>query len=108
MNTQQHNLFIIDDSTSNSMPLMKFLKLKFGTSLQITSYQSSEFALRKIDQETHIVILDSHMEVKTGSNLVQSIKRINPKTEVIVLSSNEEIASAIESFRNGATDVVIK
>lgn len=108
MNTQQHNLFIIDDNTSNSMPLMKFLKAKFGDSLQITSYQSGEFALSKIDKETHIVILDKQMQAKAESDLIQSIKKINPKTEVIVLSTNEDIAEAIQSYRKGVIDVVIK
>lgn len=103
----KHNLFIINDNSSNSMPLMNFLHTKFGDSLQITSYQSSEYALSKISSETHIVILDRIIEGMSGNTMIASIKKANPETEIIVFSSHEDIALAIHSFRQGATNYVV-
>ena len=41
-------------------------------------------------------------------DILKSIKYTNPKTEVIMLSGNEDMAIAIETFRSGAKDYVIK
>ena len=43
-----------------------------------------------------------------GTDVLKSIKKINPKTEVIMLSCNEDMGVAIDSFRKGATDYVVK
>ncbi len=108
MSDLQHNLFIIDDNTLQSMPLKKYLFNEFGTSLQITTYQTAEFALSKIDKDTHIVILSNNLKDQTSSDLIQAIKKVNQNTEVIVLSSNEDMAYAIQTYRKGATDLVLK
>jgi len=54
------------------------------------------------------VILDYNMEGANGLDVLKTIKSRNPKTEVIMLSGSEDMAVAIDSFRMGAKDYVIK
>lgn len=108
METQGINLFIVDDNKLMVTDLKLYLQNRFGVSVQITTFYDGESCLQKIDKDTHVVILDYFMEGKNGLEILKSIKAINPKTEVIMLSSNENIALAIESFRMGAKDYVIK
>ena len=108
MQAQGLNLFIVDDNTSMVTALKQYLQNRFGISVQISTFSDGESCLKKVDEQTHIVILDHFLEGKNGVEILKSIKTINPKTEVIMLSSNEDIAVAIESFRAGATDYVIK
>ena len=108
MNTQGLNLFIVDDNQIMATQLRNYLENKFGVSLIISTFFTGESALKKIDEHTDIVILDYHLKGENGNDVLVAIKTINPKTEVIMLSSNEDIAIAIESFRNGAADYVIK
>jgi len=108
MQTQGLNLFIVDDNKSMVTALKLYLQSKFGISLQISTFNDGESCLEKVNQDTHIVILDHIMEGKNGVEVLKSIKAINPKTEVIMLSSNEDMAVAIESFRAGAIDYVVK
>lgn len=108
METQGINLFIVDDNKLMVTALKTFLQNKFGVSVQISTFNDGESCLEKVDTKTHIVILDYFLEGKNGLEVLKAIKAINPKTEVIMLSSNEDIALAIESFRIGATDYVIK
>ena len=108
METQGINLFIVDDNKLMVTDLKLYLQNRFGVSVQITTFYDDESCLQKIDKDTHVVILDYFMEGKNGLEILKSIKAINPKTEVIMLSSNENIALAIESFRMGAKDYVIK
>jgi two-component system OmpR family response regulator len=102
------NIFLVDDNRLTVTDLKHFLNNMFGTDLNISVFNDGESCLKKIDKETHIVILDYFLDGKNGLEVLKLIKEINPKTEVIMLSSNEDIVLAIDTFRNGATDYVIK
>ncbi|MFI5141576.1 MAG: response regulator [Bacteroidia bacterium] len=108
MQTQGLNLFIVDDNKSLVTALKLYLQSKFGISLKISTFNDGESCLESINQDTHIVILDHLMAGKTGVEVLKSIKTINPKTEVIMLSNHADMATAIESFRAGAVDYIVK
>jgi DNA-binding NarL/FixJ family response regulator len=108
MQTQGLNLFIVDDNKLLVMDLKNYLQTRFGVSIKVSTFSDGESCLEKVDKDTHIVILDYFMEGKNGVEVLKSIKEINPETEVIMLSGNEDIAVAIESFRSGANDYVVK
>lgn len=108
MTTQGLNLFIVDDNPLVVTGLRNYLNQRFGTNITISTFTTGASALEQIDKNTGIVILDYYLENENGNDVLKSIKKINPKTEVIMLSSNEDIGVAIESFRNGATDYVVK
>jgi DNA-binding NarL/FixJ family response regulator len=108
METQKLNLFIVDDNKLLATDLKLFLENRFGTDLNITSFYDGESCLKMIDEHTSIVILDYNLNGKNGLETLKAIKEINPKTEVIMLSGNEDIAVAIQTFRAGAKDYVIK
>ncbi len=102
------NLIIIDNNTISVKELRKYLTTRFGNSLNISSFYNSDSALKHIGSNTNIVILDNDSVKENGNDVLKAIKKLNSKTEVIMLSSNENIGIAIESFRNGATDFVLK
>lgn len=108
METNGMNLFIVDDNRLMVADLKNYLQNRFGGSIQISTFSDGESCLEKVDNKTHIVILDYFLEGKNGLETLKSIKEINPKTEVIMLSGNEDIALAIETFRAGAKDYVLK
>ena len=108
MQTQGLNLFIVDDNKLLVTDLKNYLQTRFGVSVKVSTFYDGESCLEKVDKDTHIVILDYFLEGKNGVEVLKSIKDINPETEVIMLSGNEDIAVAIESFRNGAKNYVIK
>jgi len=108
METQGMNLFIVDDNKLVVADLKHYLQSKFGISVKITTFNDGESCLQNIDKDTHIVILDYFLNGQNGLEVLKQIKAKNPKTEVIMLSSNEDIALAIQTFRNGATDYVVK
>jgi CheY-like chemotaxis protein len=55
-----------------------------------------------------VVILDYYLTGKNGNEILKSIKELNPRTEVIMLSSDENINTAVDSFRLGAKNFVVK
>lgn len=108
METQGQNLFIVDDNNLMVSTLKQFLQNRFGVSVNISTFNDGESCLEKVDENTQIVILDYYMEGQNGVEILKAIKEKNPKTEVIMLSSNEDMAVAIESFRAGANDYIVK
>lgn len=108
METQRINLFIVDDNHLLATDLKNHLQNRFGLGINVSVFNSGESCLQMVSKETHIVILDYFLEGKNGLEVLKSIKTINPKTEVIMLSGNEDIVLAIETFRAGAKDYVLK
>lgn len=108
MENKGMNLFIVDDNKLLATDLKHFLHNRFGTDINISIFNDGISCLKKIDKDTHIVILDYTMDGINGLEVLKSIKEINPKTEVIMLSGNEDMAVAIQTFRSGAKDYVIK
>jgi len=108
MEKQGINLFIVDDNKLLAIDLKHYLQNRFGADVNISTFNNGDSCIEKIDKTTDVVILDYFMDGKNGLEVLKSIKTINPKTEVIMLSGNEDMAIAIETFRSGAKDYVIK
>ena len=108
MKNQTLNLFIVDDNPVVAKGLQYYLDTRFGNNLNISSFTTGESALQKLDQSTNIVILDYFLDGEDGKEILKSIKSINPNVEVIMHSSNDDIGVAIDLFRNGASDYVLK
>ncbi|MDP2385299.1 MAG: response regulator [Bacteroidota bacterium] len=108
MDTQVTKLFIVDDNKLLVSSLKTYLQNRFGPALVISTFDDGESCLKEISNETQIIILDYYLEGKNGLDILKKIKETNPKTEVIMLSSNEDIAIAIDLFRAGAKDYIIK
>jgi DNA-binding NtrC family response regulator len=108
MELQRLNLFIVDENISSSNDLKQYLSKRFGLDLTIYTFTDGDSCLKKVDESTHIVLLDLAQKDKNGLEVLKSIKIINPKTEVIMLASHENVAQAIDTFRAGASGFVIK
>jgi DNA-binding NarL/FixJ family response regulator len=108
METQIQNLFLLEDNPLSSNRIVAFLENRFRNSLRISTFTNSETLLEKIDGNTTIVILDYDLKGEKADVLVLEIRKTNPKTEIIILSEDEDIAIAIDAFRNGAKSVIIK
>lgn len=102
------NLFIVDDNASLANSLQLFLETKFGNELNINTFNDGESALKMVDASTNIVILDCNLNDMNSNVVLKKIKQINAKTEVIMLTSNADIEIAINAFKNGATDYIVK
>ena len=108
MNPQTLNLFIVDNNQILVAGLRNYLDKRFAGQLNIFSFYSGKSALKEVDGNTSIVILDYTLEGENGNSTLESIKNINPKTEVIMLTSNEDIGIAIESYCKVGTEYVVK
>lgn len=108
MDTHITNIFIVDDNKIVLATLKQALENRFNSNVQVSTFQDGESCLEKLNQVTHVVILDYYLEGENGLEILKKIKEKNPDTQVIMLSSNEDVLLAIETFRQGAKDFIIK
>lgn len=108
METQKSNLFIVDDDKLIAAALNNYLDTRFGRTLNISKFYDGKSCLKQVDNNTEIVILDYNLKEENGLDVLKSIKSINPKTEVIMLTNNEDVGTAIESYKKGASGYVVK
>ncbi|MDF2437911.1 MAG: hypothetical protein K0Q95_2287 [Bacteroidota bacterium] len=108
METQGINLYIVDDNRSMLVALRQYLSGRFGNKLRISTFEDGETCLKNINEFTDVVILDYFLQGKNGNEILKTIKELNPRTEVIMLSGNEDVGTAVESFRLGAKNFVVK
>lgn len=108
MTNQTQNLFIVEDNPESALKLHQFLDTRFGTVFNISTFTDAVTALSKVDENTSVVVLDYDYFGEEGNKIVDLIKISNKKTKVIILSNNEEIFTAIDSYRNEGDNYLLK
>lgn len=97
------NLVIVEDDIN----MRKSLEIALGEyeELKIKSYKSAVEALKKIEENTDLVITDINMP---GMDGIEFIKELNGKFDVIIMTGNATLNKAIESMRLGVKDFLTK
>lgn len=108
METDKFQLFIVDDDNIMAQSLEKHISKKFGNIFNVSVFNSGALALKNLNAQTGMVILDYKLKGENGNEVLKAIKLKNPKTEVVMLTSNEDIYVAIESFKKGVLEFIIK
>ena len=108
MTNQTLNLFIIEKNYEDSLKLHKFLETRFGTVFNIFTFTDAVAALSNVDKNTRVVVLDYDYVGEEANEIIDFIKNINKDTEVIILSNQEEIFSAITSYKKEFDEHLLK
>jgi DNA-binding NarL/FixJ family response regulator len=101
MDTQTLNVFILSDNALVVNGLRHSLESKFRQNIRVTGFYDSRNCIKKVDENTHVVILDYFLEGKSCIPTLKCIQAINPKCRIIMHSCFEDVASAIESLMVG-------
>ena len=62
MKNQRLNIFIVDDNKLLVISLKKYLENRFGSSVNITTFNDGESCLEHINENTNMVILDYFLD----------------------------------------------
>jgi two-component system response regulator HydG len=99
-------ILVIDDDRDMCLVLSKFLaKNNFETHVAHTGKTGLKL-LQSNDYD--LALCDYKLPDVTGTNLLQKMKSINPGLAVIIISGYAEVNHAVEAFRLGASDYMIK
>ncbi len=115
MKNKPIKIFIVEDNDVFALTLKADIENYFDNLLlNIQLFKTGEESWEKFRTEKpHVVILDYNLNSKIsdasdGSEVLVWFKRENPEVKVILLTSEDSTDIAIQSFRNGAFDYVVK
>lgn len=112
---KQINIFIVDDNKVFSLALKADIENIFSKMLiKVYLFETGEKCMRRFLQVMpEFVILDFYLNSKdtaadNGLKILDWIKKENGETNVIMLTSDDHIDIALESFKHGASDYIVK
>lgn len=99
-------IFIVDDDPFHVEMMTNIL---YSEGFQnIKCFSSGVSCLEEIHLNPEIIFLDYQMDVYSGFETLQKIKRYNPNFFVVMVSAQEDIDSAVETLKHGAFDYIRK
>jgi polysaccharide export outer membrane protein len=106
MSKLSNKIFVVDDNRFH-LELMSHILQSNGNE-NILLFENGIDCLLEIHQQPEIVFLDHQMDVYSGYETLQKIKRYNPNIFVIMVSGQEKIETAVNSLKHGAFDYIQK
>lgn len=100
------NIFVVEDDEMYSAVLAHFLSL--NPDYQVRKFGSAKEVLARMHEKPDIITLDYSLPDATGDQLLKQIREVSPDTKVIMISGQEDIRVAIDLFKKGAHDYIVK
>jgi len=106
MKPEPISIFIVEDDAVYSSVLAHFLSL--NPDFVVKKFSSAKEFLSSIHEKPDIVTLDYSLPDTTGDRLLAQVKELSPETKVIMISGQENIKIAVDLFKKGAHDYIVK
>lgn len=101
-----YSIFIVEDDPWYGEILTYHLGL--NPDYKVTRFETAKACLAKMHLNPDLVTIDFSLPDMDGDELYKKIKQVSPDVPVIVISSQEEVAVAVNLFKMGVTDYLIK
>ncbi|RJQ50461.1 MAG: hybrid sensor histidine kinase/response regulator [Desulfobacteraceae bacterium] len=103
---RQYEILLVDDEASILRMVGTALKL-WG--YEVTTALNGVEAIEALEQERFdLVITDLHMGEPDGIEVLKKAKELAPRSMVIVLTGDHDVNTAVNAFRCGADDYLLK
>jgi DNA-binding NtrC family response regulator len=106
MKQESISIFVVEDDAVYSKVLAHFLSL--NPDFRVKKFTSAREFLQSIHEKPDIITLDYSLPDATGDRLLAQIKQLSPESKVIIISGQEDIKIAVDLFRKGAHDYIVK
>jgi DNA-binding NtrC family response regulator len=99
-------IFIVEDDSWYA-DLLEF-NLKMNPDYEIEKFSNAEDCFKNLYKRPMAITLDYSLPGCTGGEALAKIKKINPSIPVVMISGQEDITTAIDLFKEGAYDYIVK
>ena len=99
-------IFVVDDDEIYVARLGYYLSL--NPEYHVKKFYSAKSLLASMHEKPDIITLDYTMPDVSGDALLSQIKDLSPETQVIIISGQEDIKVAIDLFKKGVHDYIVK
>jgi DNA-binding NtrC family response regulator len=98
-------VLVIDDEPQVGMIFSKVLQ---AVGYEVTSAESGEEGLKKMDFHPDVVFLDIKLPGIDGVETLRRMRKVLPNVPVVMMTAFQTVDTAVESMRLGACDYLIK
>lgn len=99
-------MILVDDHRVLVDALQSLVEPEFDV---VGTFESRQAMLEQaVEMRPDVVVLDISMPVMSGLTAGERLKKLLPKTKLIFLTASEDIDTAAEAFRLGASGYVVK
>lgn len=99
-------VILVDDHRVLVDALQSLVEPEFDV---VGTFESRQAMLEQaVEMRPDVVVLDISMPVMSGLTAGERLKKLLPKTKLIFLTASEDIDTAAEAFRLGASGYVVK
>jgi DNA-binding NtrC family response regulator len=99
-------LLLVDDEVDLLESLSDALEVR---GIEVTTAPSGEAALRLMERQVFdVALVDVKLPGMDGLALLRRMKKLEPMLEEIVLTGHPSMGIAVEGFREGAVDILLK
>ncbi|NNV57868.1 sigma-54-dependent transcriptional regulator [Limnovirga soli] len=106
MKQETISIYIVEDDAVYSAVLGHFLSL--NPDFKVKKFFTAKEFLAALPDKPDIVTLDYTLPDSNGDQLLAKVKEVSPATKVIIISGQEDIKIAIDLFKKGANDYIVK
>ncbi|MEO8713249.1 MAG: sigma-54 dependent transcriptional regulator, partial [Parafilimonas sp.] len=99
-------IFVVDDDEIYVARLGHYLSL--NPEYQVKKFYSAKLLTASLHEKPDIITLDYSMPDIKGDALLSQIKELSPESQVIIISGQEDIKVAIDLFKKGVHDYIVK
>ncbi|MCP4522435.1 MAG: sigma-54-dependent Fis family transcriptional regulator [Cytophagales bacterium] len=99
-------IFVVEDDLLYATTLT--YKLSLNPDYEISHFERGKDFLANLYKKPDIVTLDYSLPDINASEILRQIKQTHPDLPVIIVSGQDDIAIAIELFKAGADDYIVK
>ncbi len=103
---EQFRIFIVEDDPWYGEILEYHLSL--NPDHEIYRYTTGKECLANLSKKPGMISIDYSLPDTNGVDLLKKIKQQNPDVPVIVISGQDDVSTAVELLRKGASDYFIK
>ncbi len=101
-----YNIAVVDDENEILSMLQRFLSR--NPKLNVTTYANPVEAVRYIDKDVDVVLLDIMMPQMNGIDALEKLVEKNPDQKVIMMTAYSTLDKVLKSYKQGATHYLMK
>jgi two-component system response regulator AtoC len=101
-----YHIFIVEDDPWYGEILQYHLSL--NPDYKVTKFMNGKDCLQNLYQRPDLITMDYSLPDMNGDELLKQVQQVNPGIPVIIISAQEDVTTAIELYKKGIADYLVK